>query len=76
MWQEGLKLSGCKGLQTNTIRYLGSILRDDLNNMAHINKRKTASYVALTKIKDYGFDSVIEDCQLKRKMFKIYQLMK
>ena len=72
MWQEGLELGGCQIKQTNTIKYLGSILSDDLNNFAHINNRKTASFLALTKIKDFGFDSVIEDCQLKGKMFKIY----
>ena len=58
--------------EVESFRYLGSNLSHNLRSSQHIAKRRGAAYLALNKIKEFGFDSVVSDCKLKANMFKVY----
>jgi len=65
-------LSGNKIKLVSSMRYLGSWLNDKLNANTHIEKKYSAAFAALKRIKKLGFNSVHTDCKLKGTMYKIY----
>lgn len=50
--QANVMLDGDEIEQKRSIRYLGSIISDDLSNFEHISRSKRAGQSALTRIKD------------------------
>ena len=71
-WNEELMLDGQVVKEVPSFRYLGSYLSYDLNNKTHITKRRSAAFLALKRIEDFGFSSVVTDCALRGNMFKVY----
>lgn len=71
-WQGNLSLGGIIIKQVNSIRYLGSYLSDNIRNKIHIDKKRSATYLALARLRDLGFDSTHTNCDVKGSLYKIY----
>jgi hypothetical protein len=71
-WKGDLVLDGLIVKEVESIRYMGSHLSYNLRNKCHILKKRSAAYLALNRIKEFGFESVISDCKPKANMLKIY----
>ena len=65
-------LDGDEIEKKRSIRYLGSIISDDLSNFDHISRSKRAGQSALTRIKRLGFVSCVINANLKANMYKTY----
>ena len=71
-WKGDLVLDDSIVKEVESFRYLGSYLSYNMKNKFHISKRRSAAFLALNRINEFGFDSVISDCKLKANMFKVY----
>ena len=56
-WNGELKLDDKIIKQSKSIKYLGTILSQDLKNKTHIKKRRAAAYAALSRVNNIGLCS-------------------
>ena len=54
------------------MRYIGSMLSDNLSAKEHLKKRRTAAFTALARISKLGFSDVQTDTAIKRNLFKAF----
>jgi len=71
-WQEEVKLNGAVIPEVIQFRYLGIIFNEKMNNEAHLEKRRLATFAMINRIKKLGFDGGNMHPKLIGNMFKTY----
>ena len=71
-WQEEVKLNGAAIPEVTQFRYLGIIFNEKMNNEAHLEKRRLATFAMINRIKKLGFDGGNMHPKLIGNMFKTY----
>ena len=70
--QQEVQLDDKKIEITTSIKYLGSIISDDLSNRPHLNKRIRAAQSSLARVDLLGFTSPKIGRKMKSTLYKVY----